>query len=91
MFRNYTDQKFHDCYRGVWYDFWTIYGEFYFFLTTSGKYITSRLNLWKGPKLNSRPSKKFLIVDHPKEGHNDQDFKRYIIYGILDLLKNPLR
>ena len=33
VFRNYTVQKFHYFYR-VYYNFWTIYGGFSFFLTT---------------------------------------------------------
>ena len=33
MFRNYTDQKFHNI-DLVCYNFWTIYGGFSFFLTT---------------------------------------------------------
>ena len=33
------------------------------------------------------PTKKFFIVDHPKEDHNEQEFKCWIKYGILDLLK----
>ena len=37
--------------------------------------------------LNAGPSEKFLIVDHLKENHNEQGLKRYIIGGILDLLK----
>ena len=30
VFRNYTNQKLHDCYR-VCYNFWTIYGSLSFF------------------------------------------------------------
>ena len=30
---------------------------------------------WKGPSLNAGPSGKFLIVDHPKEDHNERMFK----------------
>ena len=33
MFRNYTGQKFPNFYR-LWYNFWTIYGCFSFFLIT---------------------------------------------------------
>ena len=36
VFRNYTDQKFHDFYH-ICYNFWIIYGGFSFFLTTYGK------------------------------------------------------
>ena len=32
MFRNYTDQKSHNLYR-EYYNFWTVYGDFSFFLT----------------------------------------------------------
>ena len=36
--------------------------------------------------MNAGPSEKFLIVDHPKEDHNEREFKHLIIGGILDLL-----
>ena len=42
---------------------------------------------WKGPILNAGPSGNFLIADHPKEDHNEQEFKRLIIGGILDQLE----
>ena len=41
----------------------------------------------KGLTLNAGPSEKFLIVDHPKEGHNEWEFKHLIIGRILDLLE----
>ena len=41
MLRNYKEQTFHNFYR-VWYNFWTTYGVFSFFLTTQGKQITLR-------------------------------------------------
>ena len=37
--------------------------------------------------LNVGSFEKFLIAEHPKEDHNEQDFKCYIIGRILDLLK----
>ena len=37
--------------------------------------------------LNGRPSEKFLFVDHPKEDHNEREFKSLIIDEILDLPK----
>ena len=37
--------------------------------------------------LNTRPSEKFLLVDHPKEDHNEREFKPLIIGEILDLPK----
>ena len=37
--------------------------------------------------LNPRPSEKFLLVDHPKEDHNEREFKPLIIGEILDLPK----
>ena len=39
--------------------------------------------------LNAGPSEKFVIVDHPKENHNEQEFKHLVIGRILDLLKKP--
>ena len=36
---------------------------------------------------NAGLSEKFLIVDHSKENHNEREFNRQIIGGILDLLK----
>ena len=36
---------------------------------------------------NAGHSKKFLIEDHLEENHNEQELKRQIIGGILDLLK----
>ena len=87
MFRNYTDQKFHNIYR-VCYNFWTIYGSISFFLTTMGKQITSRWTFYKGPILNARASEKFLFVDHLKQYHNEGEFKSEIIGEILDLPKN---
>ena len=37
--------------------------------------------------LNVGPSEKFLIVNHPKENHNEREIKLQIIGGFLDLLK----
>ena len=34
------------------------------------------------------PYEKFLFVDHPKEDHNEREFKSYIIGKILDVPKN---
>ena len=45
----------------------------------------------KGPILNATPTEKFLFVEHPKEDHNEREFKRYINDGILDLMKSPLK
>ena len=42
---------------------------------------------WKGPILNAGPSENFVIADHPKEDHNEREFKRLIIGGILDQLE----
>ena len=39
------------------------------------------------PILNSGLSEKTLIVDYPKEDHNEREFKRQIIGGIPDPLK----
>ena len=75
VFRNYRDQKFHNFYR-VCYNFWTIYTSFFIFSNYKEKQIISRWTFWKGPILSAGPSEKFLIVDHPKEGHNEQGLKR---------------
>ena len=74
MFRNYSGQKFHNFYSAC-YSFWTIYGGFSFFLTMQGKWISSRWTSWKGPISNAEPSDKFLFVNHPKEDHNEREFK----------------
>ena len=42
------------------------------------------LDLTKGPIRNVGPSEKFLFVEHPKENHNEREFKRQIIGEILD-------
>ena len=34
------------------------------------------LDLQKGPIVNHEPSEKFLIADHPKEDHKEQEIKR---------------
>ena len=34
------------------------------------------LDLQKGPIVNHEPSENFLIADHPKEDHKEQEFKR---------------
>ena len=39
---------------------------------------------WKGPILNAGPSENVLIVGHPKEDHNEQEFNRLITGEILD-------
>ena len=39
------------------------------------------------PILNAGLSEKFLVAEYLKEDPNYQDFKRYIISRILDLLK----
>ena len=39
------------------------------------------------PLLKARPSENFLFVDHPKEDHNEREFKPLIIDEILDLPK----
>ena len=44
VFRNYTDKKFHGFYR-VCYNFWTMYSDFSFFLTSQGKQTASRWTL----------------------------------------------
>ena len=58
----------------------TIFGQFttscHFFLITLGKYVTSCWTFWKGSLFNPGPSEKFLIVGHPKEDHNEWEFKR---------------
>ena len=38
--------------------------------------IASRWTFWKGPILNTGPSEKFFIADHPKEDRNKREFKR---------------
>ena len=38
--------------------------------------------------LKPRSSENFLIVDHPQEDHNEQEFKRLIIGGILDQMES---
>ena len=52
----------------------TIFGQYtaacHFFLTTQGKYITSRWTFCKGLILNAGPSEKFLIVNHLKDDRN---------------------
>ena len=40
-----------------------------------------------GSILKVGPSETFLIVDHLKEDHNEQELKPYIAGGILDLLE----
>ena len=45
------------------------------------------LDFLKRSSNNGGPSEKFLIVDHPKEDHNEREFKHLIIDGILDLLE----
>ena len=42
---------------------------------------------WKAPILNAGPSEEFLFVCHPKEDHNEREFKPQIIAGILNLPK----
>ena len=37
--------------------------------------------------MNAGPSEKFLIVDLPKEDHNERELKHLITCGILDLLE----
>ena len=49
------------------------------------------MNFWKGPTLNTGPSKEFLIADHPKEDHNEREFKRYIIDEILERQKKSFK
>ena len=34
------------------------------------------LDFQKGPTVNHEPSENFLIADHPKEDHKEQEFKR---------------
>ena len=41
--------------------------------------------------LNAGPSENFLIVEHPKEDHNEQEFNRSVIGGILDQLKKSYK
>ena len=53
--------------------------------------MISSWTFWKGPILNAGPSENFLILDHPKEDHNEQEFKRLIINGILDQLDKSLK
>ena len=50
--------------------------SFHFFLTTRGKKITSCWTFKKSQILNGGPSEKSHIVDHPKENHNEREFKR---------------
>ena len=83
MFGNNKNQKCHNFYR-LCYNFWKIYGSFSFFLARQGKQITSHWTLPKGPIRNVDPSEKFLFVEHPKENHNEREFKRQIIGEILD-------
>ena len=45
------------------HNLWTICGGFSFFLIT------------EGPILNAGPPETFLFVDHPKEDHNEREFK----------------
>ena len=47
----------------------------FIFLTTYEDKITSRWTFWKGPILNAGPCEKFLVAEHGKEDHNEQDFK----------------
>ena len=46
-----------------------------------------RLTFSKGPILSPGHSEMFLIMDHPTEDLNEQEFKRQIINGILGLIK----
>ena len=56
MFRNQTDQKFHNFYR-VCYNFWTIYSGFSLFLTT---YINRSLHVGPSEKVQ------YLTLNHLK-------------------------
>ena len=38
--------------------------------------IDEIITLLKSTKLNARPSEKFIIVNDPKETHNEREFKR---------------
>ena len=65
---------------------------FLFFIgEKEGKKIILRWTFWKGPILITGPSEEFLVVDHPKEDHNEKEFKRYIIGRILDLQKKSCK
>ena len=90
VFRNYADRKSNNFYR-VCYNFWTTYGVVFIFSNYIREKITPRWTFWKSSILTAEPSGKLLIVDHPKENHNEQEFKRQIIGGILDLLKKSAK
>ena len=85
VFSNYTDQKFHD-----FFVYATIFRQFmaafHFFWLHKGN-RSLHVGLSKRSNNNGGPSEKFLIVDHPKEDHNEREFKHLIIDGILDLLE----
>ena len=57
------------------------------YATISGQYKAA-FHFFKlqNPIVHDGPTEKFLIGDHPKEDHNEREFKQ-IIDRILDLLK----
>ena len=69
------DQKFHDFHR-VWFNFWAIYSDFLFFLTTQGEIDYFWLDFLKMCNINAGPSVNFLFVDHIKDDHNEQELNR---------------
>ena len=78
LFRNYTDQKVHDFYC-VCYNL----TQLFFFINYKGK-----RSFHVGLSEKVRYLSLELIVDQPKEDHNEKKVKRYIIGGILDQKKS---
>ena len=69
----------------VCYNFWKICGGI--FSNYIGEINHFTLDLLKRSDTYAGPSEKFLFVDHPKEDHNEREFKPPIIGEILDLPK----
>ena len=63
---------------------------FHFFYYTEIDYV--KLDLLKmSDTANAGPSENFLIVDHPKEDHNEWEFKRLIIGRTLNQLEKSCK
>ena len=50
-------------------------GQRFIFSNYIGEIDTLDQTFWKGLILNNGLSEKFMIVDHPKERHNEWEFK----------------
>ena len=79
VFRNYTDQNFFLPYIQFLNNLWRL-----FIFSNYIEVEHFKLDLLK--RYDAGASENFLIVNHPKEDHNEHQFKRSIIDGILDQL-----